>query len=979
MAIANPSPAWHDQFEDAISLAHDISKQNASASTPADILVTGHSLGGSLAQVVSKLYGFSGATFDPAGANNITKSNEFIAVAAAKGPYPLSYITPLNLLSPLTTLPSMHPLIVGVPSSFTNYTNGSAVSGTSSGFTIFDHYIPVETTDHIGKIEPLYNPKGIEDLNIALDALHAIQTIPGFDLNTVKVLFPHISYISIPIDDINIFNDMLEGLSLKSVLNAELALHSMDGILELMKAKVAAIEPVDFLGTASDDNLFGNTLNNTFRGLAGNDFIFGDDGNDTIYAGLGDDTFFGGNGRDTLILYGKYSDYTISCNDTQSYYTVIDNIADRDGSDRVSNVENFQFSDGVVTAANSLTDTALPILPKKEIETTKMFPGHTVGEWLNYGAFAAICEDGSVVTWGNTASGGDSKLVADELDGDVDVVQVFSTSLAFAALREDGSVVTWGESYSGGDSKVHYYDKTTEDVSDKLNGTIHVVQLFSTQSAFAALREDGSVVTWGDGDNMQEFGGGDSGAVGKKLDGTVDVVQVFSTSGAFAALREDGSVVTWGNNFLGGGGDSKVYDYYGKVIDDVLNELDGTVDVVQVFSTNGAFAALREDGSVVTWGSSLNGGNSKVYYYDQATDDVLDELDGTIDVVHVFSTSDAFAALREDGSVVTWGRSFDGGDSSSAGEMLDGTIDVVHVFSTGSAFAALREDGSVVTWGASWAGGDSNNVADELDGDVDIVQVYSTYSSFAALRKDGSVVSWGSSFDGGNSSSVMDKLNGNLDVIQLFSTMFAFAALRADGSVVTWGGSQYYDGGGDSSSVGDKLNGNVVQVFSTQYAFAALREDSSVVTWGDNAMGGNSIAVANKLSKVIDISNIYTDVDHFVTFENSAPTGGVLISGTSIVGQTLTARNTLADAEGLGAISYQWYAGNYEIRGATGSSYLLKQSDVGKTITLTASYLGWSWHGRKCNECCYCCSDNGTEWCCAGWLSCARACMGRCQ
>jgi hypothetical protein len=41
--------------------------------------------------------------------------------------------------------------------------------------------------------------------------------------------------------------------------------------------------------------------------------------------------------------------------------------------------------------------------------------------------------------------------------------------------------------------------------------------------------------------------GGDSSAVATKLDGTIDVTQVFSTPSAFAALRADGSVVTWGS------------------------------------------------------------------------------------------------------------------------------------------------------------------------------------------------------------------------------------------------------------------------------------------------------------------------------------------------------------------------------------------------------------------------------------------------
>ena len=127
----------------------------------------------------------------------------------------------------------------------------------------------------------------------------------------------------------------------------------------------------------------------------------------------------------------------------------------------------------------------------------------------------------------------------------------------------------------------------------------------------------------------------------------------------------------------------------------MASQIDGTIDVTQVFSTRFAFAALRADGSVVTWGDSTYGGDSSA---------VASQINGTIDVTQVFSTEDAFAALRADGSVVTWGELAIGGDSSAVASQIDGTIDVTQVFSTGTAFAALRADGSVVTWGdcASW-------------------------------------------------------------------------------------------------------------------------------------------------------------------------------------------------------------------------------------------------------------------------------------
>ena len=77
---------------------------------------------------------------------------------------------------------------------------------------------------------------------------------------------------------------------------------------------------------------------------------------------------------------------------------------------------------------------------------------------------------------------------------------------------------------------------------------------------------------------------------------------------------------------------------------------------------------------------------------------------------------------------------------------------------------------------------------------------------------------------------------------------------------------------------------------------------------------------------------------------NQSPTGSVSISGNPIQGQTLTAANSLADADGIisygtNGIAYQWRADGTAIAGATGPSLLLSQALVGKAISVTASYI----------------------------------------
>jgi len=75
-----------------------------------------------------------------------------------------------------------------------------------------------------------------------------------------------------------------------------------------------------------------------------------------------------------------------------------------------------------------------------------------------------------------------------------------------------------------------------------------------------------------------------------------------------------------------------------------------------------------------------------------------------------------------------------------------------------------------------------------------------------------------------------------------------------------------------------------------------------------------------------------------VTAVNDAPTGVVTITGMGSADRSLTAVNTLADADGLGTVSYQWLANGTSIAGATGSKFTFGQAQAGKIVSVQASY-----------------------------------------
>ena len=72
---------------------------------------------------------------------------------------------------------------------------------------------------------------------------------------------------------------------------------------------------------------------------------------------------------------------------------------------------------------------------------------------------------------------------------------------------------------------------------------------------------------------------------------------------------------------------------------------------------------------------------------------------------------------------------------------------------------------------------------------------------------------------------------------------------------------------------------------------------------------------------------------------NDAPTGLPTIGGTPTEDQTLTAVTAgIADADGLGAFSFQWLRGGVAIAGATTSTYVLGDADIGTSVSVRVNY-----------------------------------------
>lgn len=362
---------------------------------------------------------------------------------------------------------------------------------------------------------------------------------------------------------------------------------------------------------------------------------------------------------------------------------------------------------------------------------------------------------------------------------------------AFVAHRVSGDVVVWGNPAFGGGSL------------GAIGTMTDIAELSCTGSAFAARTHSGQVVAWG-----TPTQGGTTPVPGRTY------VQVVGASTTFAAINDQGRVLTWGA--------------------DTTVPTQG--DLSTLIATGTAFAAVRKTNAVVAWGTPAETGT------------VPPPIDGFNDIKEVIGNNQAFAALHGANRVVGWGVAEAGG---TVPEAIASLTDVVELSCANAQAFALRHGSEaggyyVKTWGAAAYGG----VVDPIIGGFkDILAVVSTWQSFAAIRGNGQVnrvVAWGGTE--GTGGVVPDAISALTDIVQVAGSSKAFAALRRTGEVVAWGDSTV--GGQIDPQVGARLR-NVLAIYSNSHGFAALTADNNVVTWGHPAGGGDSSSADERLQGLV--------------------------------------------------------------------------------------------------------------------------------
>lgn len=322
----------------------------------------------------------------------------------------------------------------------------------------------------------------------------------------------------------------------------------------------------------------------------------------------------------------------------------------------------------------------------------------------------SLRQDGTVWGWGTNTEGqlGDGTYTSRDTPVQVtglDHVKKVSVGLASnMALKSDGTVWAWGLNSAGvfgqGDTTMRW----TPTKAANIDG---VIALSSSYAYTLALKNDGSVWAWGYVDSSSLVGDAAYPPLSlpvrvPQLEG-VTAVAASGTSYALA-LKADGSVWIWGKYFRydpGGGGE--------HITQFPPAQVPGLSNIQAIASGSGHDHALKDDGTVWSWGENSYGELGDGTLTSSSIPVQVQGLSNVVAIATGFSTGHTLA-LKDDGTVWAWG-------NNSSGQLGDGTttkssvpvqvknLSHVKAITTGMSFSlALKDDGTVWGWGINQSG-----------------------------------------------------------------------------------------------------------------------------------------------------------------------------------------------------------------------------------------------------------------------------------
>ncbi|WP_428564642.1 MAG: hypothetical protein ACP59X_02605 [Solidesulfovibrio sp. DCME] len=432
------------------------------------------------------------------------------------------------------------------------------------------------------------------------------------------------------------------------------------------------------------------------------------------------------------------------------------------------------------------------------------------------------------------------------------------------ALRGDGTVWAWGGN-AGGQLGINDVTRAMRKNPILVPGLTGVVSVAAGQRHSLALKNDGTVWSWGENSNGQLGDGTRTDRLTPiQVSGLTGVVALAAGCQHSLAVKNDGTVWAWGDNTHGQLGDGTVTERPTPI------QIPGLTGITTLAAGKFYSIALRSDGTVWAWGYNTTGqlgtGNQTASYTP-----VL--VNGLANIIAITAGHDHTVALNGNGTVWTWGLNDRGqlGDGTtnfrSVPTLVPGLTGATNISAGLQHSVVLKSGGACLAWGSNDTGqlGDGSTVERhtpvEVLGRGGIGKFFASSNALSSgfhhslsLRSDGTVLAWGdnSNFALGYSP-VYDNYSNAANPVNNLGSSSAVAAggwgfslaISNVGTVWAWGdNSNGQLGDGTTTNRAQPVKTvnltNIVEVCAAPFAGShalALKNDGTVWAWGSNGSG----------------------------------------------------------------------------------------------------------------------------------------------
>lgn len=400
----------------------------------------------------------------------------------------------------------------------------------------------------------------------------------------------------------------------------------------------------------------------------------------------------------------------------------------------------------------------------------------------------------------------------------------------------------------------------------------------------------------------------------------VDYFMPGSPEEGFYAGYKVSGVVTTGKNF----GSSVINTSSGSTLSAVITGTvgSGTLEVIQTisFGVNDKYFI----NTVTLTNKSTNAIENVRFMRSMDPDNTVDKSGSytTVNTIeNTFAAGDTYAAVSAKSPV---GDSYYGSSGSNQAVIL--------YYSTDS-----RAKVGMATSGLMPADVYDNTVYDNAS----TKGTTGTYDAFISIAFDAGTLAPGASttFD---YYTVLD--NGS--VSQIINSLTSVVLNRAPVGSVVMSGS--FNQGATVTASNNITDSNGLGAITYKW-----QSSTDAITWSEFATGSSFTLTESQVGKYLRINASYIDglgtsesvnssSSSIVVNVNDVPSGSVSINGTIKKGSTVTASNSIADLDGLGAISYKWESSSNLIQWAdvkTGASLTIADAQVGKYLRVNATYI----------------------------------------